>query len=150
MVEDFLSEEAQLVMKKKDKIAAFAWVFLGGMPTQPHRYFRPVTNMQSLWNVGRWRVCLGSCSLEDDRGRFENPGMESIRVGILLWNDNVFHSFFFTPLHFICVISTVAQHNQTVIHRSLRTPHSLGHDQSKYRSLLFYEGHICAAWMEEV
>ncbi|KAF5020173.1 hypothetical protein F66182_7813 [Fusarium sp. NRRL 66182] len=29
MVEDFLSEEAQLVMKKKDKIAAFAWVFLG-------------------------------------------------------------------------------------------------------------------------
>ncbi|KAF4968627.1 hypothetical protein FSARC_4002 [Fusarium sarcochroum] len=29
MVEDFLSEEAQLVMKKKDKIAAFAWVFTG-------------------------------------------------------------------------------------------------------------------------
>lgn len=30
MVEDFLSEEASLLMKKKDKIAALAWVFLGG------------------------------------------------------------------------------------------------------------------------
>ncbi|EEU42931.1 uncharacterized protein NECHADRAFT_84299 [Fusarium vanettenii 77-13-4] len=30
MVEDFLSEEANLLMTKKDKIAAFAWVFLGG------------------------------------------------------------------------------------------------------------------------
>ncbi|RSL77331.1 hypothetical protein CEP51_009162 [Fusarium floridanum] len=29
MVEDFLSEEATLLMKKKDKIAALAWVFLG-------------------------------------------------------------------------------------------------------------------------
>ncbi|KPM38637.1 hypothetical protein AK830_g7918 [Neonectria ditissima] len=31
MVEDFLSEEANRVMKKKDKIAAFAWVLLGAM-----------------------------------------------------------------------------------------------------------------------
>jgi ribosomal protein S27E len=30
MVEDFLSEEAQHLMKKKDKIAAMAWLFLGG------------------------------------------------------------------------------------------------------------------------
>ncbi|KAH7241484.1 Zinc/iron permease [Fusarium tricinctum] len=29
MVEDFLSEEAQHLMKKKDKIAAMAWLFLG-------------------------------------------------------------------------------------------------------------------------
>ncbi|KAF5003113.1 hypothetical protein FDECE_10329 [Fusarium decemcellulare] len=31
LVEDFLSEEAALLMTKKDKIAAIAWVFLGGM-----------------------------------------------------------------------------------------------------------------------
>ncbi|KAK7428112.1 hypothetical protein QQZ08_005351 [Neonectria magnoliae] len=30
LVEDFLSEEANRVMKKKDKIAAFGWVLLGG------------------------------------------------------------------------------------------------------------------------
>lgn len=38
MVEDFLSEEANLLMKKKDKIAAIAWVFLGG--EFPSRNFR--------------------------------------------------------------------------------------------------------------
>lgn len=37
MVEDFLSEEANLLMTKKDKIAAFAWVFLGGK--LPSRWF---------------------------------------------------------------------------------------------------------------
>lgn len=30
LAEDFLSEEADLVMQKKDKIRAFAWVMLGG------------------------------------------------------------------------------------------------------------------------
>lgn len=38
MVEDFLSEEASLLMTKKDKIAALAWVFLGGELLS--RYFR--------------------------------------------------------------------------------------------------------------
>ena len=38
MVEDFLSEEANLLMTKRDKTAAFAWVFLGGELLS--RYFK--------------------------------------------------------------------------------------------------------------
>jgi hypothetical protein len=33
--EDFLSEEANLLMKKKDKIAAFCWVLAGGESKLP-------------------------------------------------------------------------------------------------------------------
>lgn len=33
LAEDFLSEEANLLLSKKDKIAAFCWVLLGGKIT---------------------------------------------------------------------------------------------------------------------
>lgn len=35
LAEDFLSEEAQRVMKKKDKVAAFCWVLAGGKSHSP-------------------------------------------------------------------------------------------------------------------
>lgn len=49
MVEDFLSEEATLLMKKKDKIAALAWVFLGGELSSREFTFRfSLTKLQAF------------------------------------------------------------------------------------------------------
>lgn len=63
LAQDFLSEEANLLLKKKDKIAAFSWVMLGGKPSPSRSNSDKVANtfgQCSNWHVHRRRLCLNS------------------------------------------------------------------------------------------
>lgn len=62
LAEDFLSEEAQHTLTKKDKISAFCFVLLGGMYFSAATYSKTqASNMCfSCWHVHRWCFCLNT------------------------------------------------------------------------------------------
>lgn len=63
--EDFLSEEARLMMSKKEKITAFCYVLLGGkLSSHSHLASIPMLiELHSRWHVRRRCLCLSQPSL---------------------------------------------------------------------------------------
>lgn len=74
LAEDFLSEEAQHTLTKKDKITAFSYVLLGGMCHAKPRHLRAkLTFIFSYGHVYRWWLCLKAHFLQcrSERSHFE-------------------------------------------------------------------------------